>query len=59
MPNDLLTSADVAALAGVHVATVSREVTRGNLKPHIDKPGFRLFRERDVRKWLKTRKAAS
>jgi DNA-binding transcriptional MerR regulator len=60
MPNDLLSSADVADLAGVSVATISREVTRGNLKPHIDKPGYRLFHPRDVRKWLKTRdKAAS
>lgn len=58
----LLTAHQAAEMAGVSVATISREVTRGNLKPHPDSPGsLRVFRETDVARWIRKRadKAAS
>lgn len=62
MPNDLYTAQEVADQAGVSIATISRAATSGDLKTHWQAPGpngMRLFHARDVRKWLKTRKAAS
>jgi DNA-binding transcriptional MerR regulator len=60
---NLKTAAEVARDAGVSIATVSREVARGNLKPAwqgAGPSGLRLFHPRDVDKWIKTRsKAAS
>ena len=60
---DLRTAAEVARDAGVSIATISREVARGNLKAHwqgAGPNGLRLFHPRDVDRWIKARtKAAS
>lgn len=60
--HDLLTSANVAQQAGVSIATVSREVSRGNLTPTYEHPGpngMRLFAPDEVDRWIKARIKAS
>lgn len=51
----LKTAAEVAAEAGVSIATVSREVSRGNLTPAYEHPGpngLRLFTPAEVDRWI-------
>lgn len=54
----LITSAKAAEQAGVSIATVSREVARGNLKVEWEHPGpngMRLFKASEVQRWIKAR----
>ena len=48
---DLIPTAEAAEALGVHVATISRMVTRGDLAPAVKVPGKRgayLFNRADV-----------
>ena len=47
---------EAARLAGVSVATVTREVARGNLHPIFKSRGMFLFDADDVRRWADSRK---
>ncbi len=62
MVSELITSAKAAELAGVSIATVSREVARGNLKVHWEHPGpsgMRLFKASEIERWITARFKAS
>jgi hypothetical protein len=57
-PTELLTTADVAAQAGVHVSTVTRAVALGELEPAFRAPGQKgamWFEPAAVHSWLTSR----
>ena len=61
MSDNLKTAAEVAQEAGVSIATVSREVARGNLKAEWEHPGpngLRLFTPAEVERWIASRAVA-
>lgn len=47
---------EAARLAGVSVATVTREVARGNLTPIFESKSLFLFDIADVQQWADSRK---
>ena len=57
-PNDLLTTAQVAAMTGRNIATVNRWAANGQL-PTAAQANGRVFRRSDVDTFIATRKAVS
>lgn len=55
--NDFLSCHDVAKLAGVSAAAVRLWADLGRLPVTRTAGGMRLFRRKDVRKWLALRRA--